>query len=269
LQGNYWTEQLMNRNETLLADVQADLQIAPRVLYVEGESDIGMLWALLGLEAPLGNTQDQVLVKAVNGKNSIRQRIKIAQSKRLSNVFGVVDLDGDSYDANQQSPPTWSAYCLENLLVQTGWPAALGEAPDMQAIYKELAPYSAVSTLSRTNDRVFKDAGLLGYTEPAASQQRLSANDLANKFAKVDIHQLQREFHQIHAGYLADIEANNADSIHTWLNGKWIVEVISHELSGQSKDTCRDIWLDHARAQGGSDFVKNWWHTQFAAPRRA
>jgi hypothetical protein len=259
----------MNRNETLLADVQADLQIAPRVLYVEGESDIAMLWALLGLEAPLGNTLDQVLVKAVGGKNSIKQRLKICQTTQIKNVFAVVDLDGESYDASQQSPPTWPAYCLESLLVQTGWPAALGAAPDMQVIYKELAPYSAVSTLSRTNERAFKDAGLLGYTEPAASQQRLSANDLANKFAKVDIHQLQREFHQIHASYLADIEANNANSIHTWLNGKWIVEVISHELSSQSKDTCRDIWLDHARAQDGSTFVKNWWHTQFAAPRPA
>jgi hypothetical protein len=261
VQGDYWAEWFMSRSDILFADIQADLQIAPRVLYVEGDSDIAMFWALLGVDVPLGNTRDQVLVKAVGGKNSIKQRLKTCQSKQLKNVFGVIDLDGEAYDANQQSPHAWPTYCLENLLVQTGWPPALCAAPDMQAIYRELAPYSAVSTLSRNNDKAFKDAGLLGYTEPAASQQRLSATDIAAKFGNVDIVQLQQEFHQIHERYLADIEVNDNERIHTWLNGKWIIEVISHERSGQSKDACRDIWLTHALAQGGSDFVKTWWNT--------
>lgn len=255
----------MNRSDSLLIEIQGDLQIAPRVLYVEGDSDLAMLWALLGLQnAPLGNTHDQVLVKSVGGKNSIRQRLKVCQTKGFKKVFGVIDSDGDVYDSSQQSPQTWPSYCLENMLIQMGWPAALGAAPDMQAIYRELAPYSAVSTLSRTNDKAFKDAGLLGYTEPTASQKRLSATDISAKFGSVDIAQLQREFHQIHAGYLADIDANK-EAVHTWLNGKWIIEVVSHELSGKSMEDCRDSWLDHAAAQGGSGFVKNWWQAHIAA----
>lgn len=150
-------------NETvLLREIVADLQTAParKVVYLEGKTDTPMLFGLLGVPAPRDDVHKGVLVRGLkdssgSGGSSVRSRVDLAAAKKYAGVYGVIDGDGRaivelsaSFDAPFIGPIfTWKGYCLESLLVKTGWPAAWGTPPDWTQVLLSYAPYVVLNRI--------------------------------------------------------------------------------------------------------------------------
>ncbi len=121
-------------NETqVLHELTVDLQRAPRrrVLYLEGKTDLPIFFGLLGVTMPRDGVYQGVLVREVDGSTKVRSCVKIAAQKGrpFSGIHGIVDGDGATFAELSKSflaPGShlhqWPAYCIENMLVKTGWP---------------------------------------------------------------------------------------------------------------------------------------------------
>src|SRR5205814_634541 len=89
------------------------------------------------------------------GGAAVRQRVELAAAKGYQGIFGLIDGDGRDLaeSARTFDPPhpgplfMWKAYCIENLLAKTGWPAAWGSAPDWPSVLLEFSAYVALNRL--------------------------------------------------------------------------------------------------------------------------
>lgn len=273
----------MNPTDRILGEIDADLRLAPagRVVYLEGKTDVGAFFALLGAGHPRSDLHQGVLVRGLDaegklgrapgsGCEEVCRRVELAAEHGRANVHGVLDGDGRTLDelavkfgAPQGGPLfAWEGYCIENLLAQVAWPTAWGEAPVWPEVLRGYAAYVALNRLHAelrerlTTLRLHKfqnpqvDAPLLASAEV---QQALEGDrhlidgvDVAARFAaEVEL-------------YTREVEASLVRG-HMLLNGKWLVHHFAATRTGLSRDVCRDLWCEAVRRQGGSPVVRDWW----------
>ena len=128
----------MNERD-ILRKVQADLQLTPRgVIYLEGKTDVPAFFGLLGIPLPTDPIHQNVGIRGLkdasgSGSATVIQYVRVARSRNLP-VYGILDGDGRSlsalaaeFDVPHRGPLfSWKGYCIENLLVKTGWPTSWG-----------------------------------------------------------------------------------------------------------------------------------------------
>jgi hypothetical protein len=179
----------MNNPDALWKEINGDLASAParRVVYLEGRTDLPMFFATLGVKEPLGGLHDDILVKALkdeggSGSNSVRARLAVATEKKIPGIFGIIDGDGESlatltktFDAPHNGPLfTWKAHCMENVLVQTGWPSVYGAPPDWVEVMRRYVPYAALNLMGAKVLDVLNELGIQRRTNPAPNYPLLT-----------------------------------------------------------------------------------------------
>jgi len=282
-------------NETeVLRELNQDLQRADaqRVVYLEGKSDLPIFLALLGssmpdteaptpgssrLPVPDGVEHRGVLVRGLSGRSrpgsgsiAVRDRVDLAARRGYTGVYGITDGDGERFAtlaASFAAPGPcfrWPAYCIENLLVRTGWPAAWGTAPDWISVLLEHVPYVALNRLHRELLQSLKTLRLAGFSEPKLPEPMKTSEDVRSALAQ-DKHLIEgydaesRFLHQV-----ADVEAairSSLDEAHALVNGKWLVDVFAPRTLGPhaTPQRCRDEWIAHAVATGGLAEARDLW----------
>ncbi len=268
----------MNEEQTR-ADIQADLRSsgAKTVIYLEGRSDPTLLAALLGNrgQTPIagGFVASGIFFKVPesggSGSHAIRYRIEVGKSLSNVNVFGVIDGDGLSLAELESGfdPPflgplfTWKAYCIENLIAKTGWPAGWGETPDWQAELVKFGPYVAINRLGLELQAILQDLRIAKHLNPVEGQPLVGLDEIAvgltagrERISRFDVEQRFRE-------ELARFEvavSRSPDEAHAFLNGKWLIRHMAPALTGRKSDKCLSDWIAHARSVGGLDEVCRW-----------
>ena len=262
----------------MLREINADLQKAPAqsVIYLEGKTDLPIFFGLLGISAPRDGIHRGVLVRGLkdssSGGGAVRARVDVAARKGYRGIFGVTDGDGErlatleaAFFAPFSGPAfRWPAYCIENLLVKTGWPPAWGTAPDWTAVLLEHLPYVALNRLHREIFRSLVTLRLERFRYPTLEEPLETTRDVSAALA--------RDKHLV-ASY--DVEARFADEIasasaairssvdegHGLVNGKWLVDVFAPRALAKpwDKHRCRDAWIAHAITVGGLPDVRGLW----------
>jgi hypothetical protein len=275
-------------NETqLLAEMRQDLQRAPGrvVVYLEGKTDPPVFFALLGVPAPRDDIHRGVLVRGLrdtsSGGDAVRARVEAAaRNAGYAGVRGITDGDGESAAVLGASfaPPfagpafRWPAYCIENLLVKTGWPAAWGAAPDWTSVLLAHAPYAALNRLHRALRQSLETLRLHRFMHPTLAEPLETAQNVSAALAR-DKHLLAG--YDAEARFAAEVAlAETAiraslDEGHALVNGKWLVDVFAPRALGPSrwdKHRCRSEWLAHATAAGGLGDVRAWWQRLTGQP---
>lgn len=268
----------MNERE-LAREIQDALRRAPRgVLYVEGQTDVPILFALLGVAPPSDGIWQDVLVKGLSGAmggggsggRAVEQRVIFAARRRYGSIWGVVDGDGEPLAglSGQFDPPhpgplfRWKAYCIENLLVKTGWPPSWGAPPDWRDILTRYAPYVALNRLGRRVRAALEVLGLHRFHAPVAHEPLVTAADILAALRRDRRHLDEIDVPAAFDAEVASLQATIArdvDEAHALVNGKWLIDAFAVTATGASKDECRAAWCDHARAGGGLAEVRDLW----------
>jgi len=272
----------------ILEEMQKDLRLAPAemVIYLEGKNDPASLFALLGHPRPADDLHRGVLVKGLkdperakgSGAAAVKNRVEIATKYGLRGVRGVLDGDGLSletlapeFDAPSTGPLfRWKAYCVENLLVKTGWPSAWGSEPDWIDQLSGYAPYTAINCLQREIRSTVEDLGVARYAFPTRDNF-ISASEFSEKLrqgrARLQSLDVVVEFDRLN-GLVLETIRRDLDEAHTLLNGKWLVEHLAPTLSSwtRSKEQCRFDWLAYAASVGGLAEVRQWWERVTGLP---
>lgn len=265
----------MNEVE-LVKELEGDLQRAPTVIYLEGKEDVPIFFGLLGIPKPLDNLHHGVLVRGLTttsgqGCRSVRMRVEIAAKRRYRGIHGIVDGDGEAlatlavtFDRPHAGPLfTWKAYCIENLLVRTGWPAAWVNAPDWTEALLAHSPYVALNRLGLRLREALTTLRLARYTrpvleEPMETVEGVSAALRRDKLLLQDV-DVEQMFRDEVASFEAAVRAG-LDEAHALLNGKWLVDVFAPRSSCVLNPArCREVWIAHAREQGGLPEVRALW----------
>ena len=267
-------------NETvLLREIVADLQTAParKVVYLEGKTDTPMLFGLLGVPAPRDDVHKGVLVRGLkdssgSGGSSVRSRVDLAAAKGYAGVYGVIDGDGRaivelsaSFDAPFIGPIfTWKGYCLESLLVKTGWPAAWGTPPDWTQVLLSYAPYVVLNRIFLDIKERLATLHLARYSRPILHEPIKTVQEVTEALER-DKHLLGG--YDVAAHFAREVESfqcavvTSLDEGHALVDGKWIVNVFAPGRLGASfkPQACRDAWIAHATAVGGLAEVRALW----------
>lgn len=276
----------------LKQEIDKDLQAAAdnKVIYLEGVNDVAPFFGLLGVAEPPRNLHRGVLVKGLaaekksrgSGGSAVKARIAYALENKYAGVFGFIDGDGRSLAllAQEFDPPhsgplfSWKAYCIENLLAQTGWPPAWGDDPDWPEVIRAYAPYAAFNRLHWELHEAIEVVGIARRRSPSPDQSLLTAGeieaDLVREKDRLTGFDVEQNFHDALAAFEAAVAAGLPDA-HAALNGKWLVEHLAQvraRSSGrtQSKDDLRREWSEHARACGGHPGVRDVWERIVGAP---
>jgi len=266
----------MNEVE-LLRELRADLQNAPaqKVLYLEGKTDVPIFFALLGLTPPRDGLHQGVLVKGLKdksgqGSSAVRLRVDLAKKREIPQIYGLLDGDGRSLpDLSAHFDPPfagplfqWKAYCIENLLVRTGWPPTLGPDPDASSLLRELAPYAAINRLAVRIQSDLRELGLLSYQKPILDKPSKTIPEFveileagAQRFETLDLVQVFQDEHRTIAQTIQDSE----HEAHTHINGKWLVDILAARHARRHPDECRKAWLEHAITVGGLPEARDLW----------
>ncbi len=266
----------MTNEREIQREIEGDLQLAGRVLYLEGKSDPSILFALLGTAAPTDGVSEGVLVRGLaddrrgSGKTAVQVRVDVASRKGIRGVFGVVDGDGMSardlrtrFDRPHAGPLyAWPTYSIENMLVRAGWPEAWGEAPDWKQILKELGPYVALNSLHREIGNALATIGLHRYNRPVFGEPRKVAKDVRRALEQeqhiIGARDVVADFDAALAKLNASVDASE-DEGHALVNGKWLVDVIAAERAGLQPPICRDKYIHHIAHKGGLPEVRDLW----------
>lgn len=265
----------------LLQDLRRDIQRAPngKVLYLEGNTDLPILFALLGVARPRDDIHQGVLVRGLGGKDSsasggsaVRVRTKLAASEGYSGIFGITDGDGESiatltsrFDAPFSGPCfSWKAYSIENLLIKACWPSEWGEAPIWSDVLRDHAPYVALNRLHKELLRSLVTLNLHRFSYPTLQGPLRTKSEVAAALAK-DKHLI--EGYDVEARFFAEaneVEAlinGNPDEGHALVNGKWLVNVFAPRYLGPSwhRERSPNDWLAAAAARGGLPEVRDLW----------
>ena len=268
-------------NTTILENkIAADKQISPssKVIYLEGKTDIKQFFALLGVEAPTDGIHQDVLVKECGGSKNVESRLSIATNVPYPDVFGVIDGDGRGladlalrFDAPFQGPLfTWKAYCIENLVVKTGWPLSWGPLPDWEAELLKYGPYVAIRLIQREIRSVLNTLSIEQYLNPSLGNALKRSRDVLDAL-EADKHLLQgydvAQKYQDYFNFFMFAVENDLDQAHAMLDGKWLVrhfapertKIIDTSRRDRTPDECRQEWIAHAISVGGLPAVRDFW----------
>jgi hypothetical protein len=256
----------------LLREIDRDLQTAPanRVLYLEGTTDVGVFFALLGVDRPLGDLHDGVAVRGLpdgrgSGSTAVEARVNVARDNGRPHVYGVVD--GDGRDLEELDPLfsgpgplfAWRTYDIENLLVRAGWPPHFPPCPDWPAVMRSYSGLVAVNRLGRSFREALKDSGLLRFLRPSGDGRpwdRRSVRGALERHAEILRADHVTEFEQEADAFEAMVDAD-LDAAHARLDGKWLVK---HHVGGTLKiPKYREEWIAHVAASGGLPEVRALW----------
>jgi hypothetical protein len=266
-------------NETLLLrEVGQDLQSAPAqvVIYLEGKTDPPIFFALLGVAASVDSLHRGVLVRGLkdtsSGGAAVKARIQVAEKNGYAGVYGIVDGDGDSLatlTARFASPFAgpcfcWPAYCIENMLVKSGWPAGWGSPPDWRRALLGHVPYVALNRIHRELREKLETLHLWRFDHPRLMEPLRTVADVAAALAR-DKHLIAG--YDVEARFTAEAAAVEAgvhaslDEGHALVNGKWLVDVLAPRSLGRhaTPQRCRDEWIAHAVATGGLAEARDLW----------
>lgn len=259
----------------ILSKIQTDRQRSPsgKVLYLEGDTDIDVFFALLGQVPPVDRRYQDVLVctfEKGGGATSVRNHTTLARDNGYPGIFGVIDGDGRSLEELKSSfdPPfagplfTWKAFCIENLLAQTGWPPSFGGAVNW---HEELLRYKAYVAINRVrldlNDALSR-LGLARFVKPQGGQGLKSPEDFLEALGRYKTLLLGQDPEDAFRAQVALFEAAVSGDLreaHALLNGKWLVEHMAPERTGKSPKICRREWIQHAIDVGGHSDAKSLW----------
>jgi hypothetical protein len=265
----------------LLSQIQQDLKTSPAqmVIYLEGKTDLDPFFALIGKSTPLGGIQlgalhQDVLVRGLaengSGSTAVKARVDLATRAHLTGVLGIVDGDGlpltvlsAKFDASHAGPLFhWKAYCIENLLVKTGWPASWGPAPDWEETLISFGPYVALNRVFTSLDSVLSQFRWSRHTHPSFPKPLITDTEVIaaiNSDKQLILNRdLGQEFQEELAQFHATVQ-RDTDEAHALLNGKWLLSHLARARTNRTRDQCRGDWITHAIAVGGLPEVRDWW----------
>ncbi len=260
--------------------IQADLQRAPTVIYLEGKTDPDVLFALLGVAHPTGNIYQDAYVVGLgqggSGRTAVQELSRVAGENSLGGqvtrggVFGVIDGDGRDLASLQGDfdPPysgplfSWKAYCIENLLAKSGWPGAWGSTPNWTGVLGQYAPYAALNRVHRALQTDLETLGLHRFRNPQLGQSLETVDSINTAIgqdkALIANRDVQSDFNtQVTAVQTAI--TTSLEQGHSQINGKWFVRHYAPSVSNQNEQQCRQAWLDEVRTTGGLAEVRDWW----------
>jgi hypothetical protein len=263
----------------VLRDLTTDLQLAPaqQVIYLEGKTDIPIFFALLGLSSPRAEIHQGVLVRGLERKSgaaAVRSYVEVAarSGPAYAGIRGITDGDGESFSVLSANfaPPfagpcfRWPAYCIENMMVKTGWPTAWGAQPDWMQVLLDHVPYVALNRLHRELIQTLTTLRLAKYTRPELHEPMKTVREVADALAQdkhlIEGYDVEARFHHEVVAVEDHIRASIHEG-HAVVNGKWLVDVVAPRRLGASAtpQRCREEWIAHAIRAGGMPEVRDLW----------
>jgi hypothetical protein len=268
-------------------EVEQDLRLAAtrKVVYLEGVEDVAVLIGLLGHTPPSdvpdeGYDVDGVWLRGLpatrrgrgSGSTAVQDRVRVADKFGYRGVRGVVDGDGlavDTLPAAVDAPISaplqrWRTYCIENLLVQVGWP--FGPEPAWRTVFADYVPYAALGRVVRWLHADLYARGVAGFREPDRSKPLVTLDGVRERLRQDEAD--SRKLRDLVAFFdeeVARCEAALAEDdphlarAHALINGKWLVVDHAPRRSGLGADECRRAWARHAGATGGHPDIRGWW----------
>lgn len=268
-------------------EVEQDLRLAAtgKVVYLEGVEDVAALIGLLGRTPPSdvpdeGYDVDGVWIRGLpasrrgrgSGSTAVQERVRIAGKLGYRGVRGVVDGDGLAVDDLPEAGDApisgalqrWPTYCIENLLVQVGWPPEFGPVPSWRAVLAGYVPYAALGRVVRWLHAHLYARGVAGFREPNRSEPLATLDGVRERLRQDEggarrIRDLVAFFDEEVARCDAALAEDDLARAHALINGKWVVVDHAPRSSGLGADDCRRAWARHAGATGGHLVVRGWW----------
>jgi hypothetical protein len=257
--------------------IQADLQKAPTVIYLEGKTDEPLMFALAGIARPSSGIHNDVYVKADGGGNKeIRALLTEATANGLSGtlgrggVFGIVDGDGldlaalkAQFDHPFAGPLfSWPVYSIENLLA-LAWPPTWGAAPNWATILASYLPYAALNRVHVRLRTALETLGLENFHNPTVGQPLKTALDVKTALGTdkglIAGSDVEVMFDDELAAVTGALTAS-LDEGHALVNGKWLI--LHHARAaqvGRPEDVLRAEWAAAVLASGGHPLVRDLW----------
>lgn len=270
-------------NTTRLDRIQADLQRARTVVYLEGKTDEELLFALAGVTRPSSGIYRDVYVVGLKtkggGGNEVSALVEAAVAAGLAGqpggggVFGLLDGDGRERSELLRSPRAplcfWPTYCIENLLAVT-WPPAWGATPDWTTVLNAYVPYAALNRVHVQLQSALRTLQLEKFHSPASGPLK-TVEDVKvalatdkNLIAECDV---EARFEHEVAHLETALSASVAEG-HALINGKWLLSHYAKERQpGRSVEALRGEWARQVLAAGGHPEVREIWaHLTGEAP---
>jgi hypothetical protein len=269
----------------VLAQINKDLFSTPaaRVIYVEGKTDPGFFFGLLGLSQPTGGVylHKGTLVKepASSGKKAVERYVTVGQSKFSGRVFGIVDGDGESLTKLESrfDPPhpgplfAWKAYSIESLFPQLSWPTGTiwGATPNWQLELSAYAPYVAVNRLRRNLDLRLETLELHKFKKPITGILLKTASDVEvtldkNKSLLLGF-DVAAEFRKEINAFSIELSRSPEAGLAIF-DGKWLFDHFLVKHLGKNPDYWRREWVRHAESIGGLQAVRDLWQRITGSP---
>lgn len=263
-----------------LKRIQADLQRARTVIYLEGKTDEPLLFALAGVTRPSSGIHNDVYVVGLktggSGGKEVSALIDTAKSVGLAGtpgnggVFGIIDGDGADlsslkarFDAPYCGPLfSWPAYCIENLLTIT-WPSGWGVLPNWAAVLTSYVPYASLNRVHVELRSALKTLGLERFHAPTSDQALKTLVDIktalsADKglIAGCDVEAMfDAEVRRLNTALSSSLEEG-----HALVNGKWLITHYARITQPEKQeDVLRDMWARALLANGGHPTVRDLW----------
>ena len=226
--------------------IASDRQIAARVVYVEGPSDVEALFALLGAASSPTGMLDGVLITAAGGVRQVEALVGMG----VPGVRGIIDGDGRPLADNVKrwdpppvgAPFVWPAYDIESLMAQLAWPD--GDPPAIELF----GPYAARNAVVGPHRAALH--GLERYEWPRSHTAILDGAAMREHLL-ADRHAVcVAEFGELYDRALAEYVAAPAIERHARFSGK----AMGH-LGGVSLNA----WCAAVRGAGGHPDVRRLW----------
>ena len=197
-------------------------------------------------------------------------RVQLAVEERRTGVRGVIDGDGRDYAslaAGFDRPHvgalhSWKAYCIENLLVQSGWPADWQSEPDWRGVLVDYLPYAARNRLVRRLQSRWYAQGVNKFSRPLRGQDLRTVEEIREQLRVDAVNTVDGD---LVAAFDAEVHAcrrvfdESLAHAHTIIDGKWLVEVHAAQVARISAADCRVRWAEYVGEHGGHSEVIAWW----------
>lgn len=276
----------MTPDRALVDEIEKDLRLSPtgKVLYLEGRTDVPVFLALVGHPLPETIESEGLAVEGIwirglgGGKGSgglaVRSRVRAAHERGYGPIRGLIDGDGEGYEAlvpafddpSAGEPHRWPTYCIENWLPQCAWPPQWGDEPLWHEVLGAYVPYASLNRVVAGVQQRLSSLGLARYTRPAQGL----LETLAQVRARLGSARGPMLGSDLLAAFDAEVElctvalARSLAHGHALINGKWLVDHHVRAVTGRSGDECRRLWSEHVARSGGHAQVRAWW-TRFVS----